>query len=229
MSEKLKILVVEDDSNLGFVIKDNLEMDGYDVVLCEDGKTGLQVFTEGDFDLCILDIMMPRKDGFTLAGEIREMNNRVPIVFLTARAMKEDKLKGFRLGGDDYITKPFSMVELLLRVRAILKRTAGSETNNGTPVYVLGKFVFDYNNLQLESQEVSHQLTQKEGDMLKLLCDHKGEILTREVALTALWGDNDFFAGRSMDVFISRIRKYLKKDETVQISTVHGVGFRLED
>lgn len=228
---KTKILLVEDDPNLSMVLKDYLEMMEYDIVHAEDGVEGLKAFNAEDFDLCILDIMMPKKDGFTLAEEIRKANTGIPVIFLTAKSLKEDRIKGFQKGGDDYITKPFSTEELSLRIKAILKRTQNSileKMGNDQEVYFIGKYCFDYNNMQLKSPETERTLTRKEAGLLKLLVLNKNKLLQREVALKTIWGENDYFIGRSMDVFIAKLRKYLKEDEDISITNVHGMGFKLE-
>jgi len=221
-----RILLVEDDPNLGFVIKDNLQFKGYEVTLRQDGESGDAAFSQESFDLCILDIMMPRKDGFSLAKSIREKNKNVPILFVTAKTMLEDKVEGFKSGGDDYITKPFSMEELFLRIEVFLKRTAPA--NQKQDVVPLGNFIFDRHNLKLTHPAGSKTLTQKESDVLSLLCQHRDRVLKREEILKEVWGDDDYFLGRSMDVFISKLRKYLRNDPAVQIVNYHGVGFRLE-
>jgi DNA-binding response OmpR family regulator len=220
-----RILLVEDDPNLGFVIKDNLQYKGYEVTLRQDGESGDMAFDNDTFDLCILDIMMPKKDGFSLAKSIREKNKHVPILFVTAKTMLEDKVEGFRAGGDDYITKPFSMEELCLRIEVFLKRTAQAPKESVVP---LGNFLFDRQNLKLNHPAGSKTLTQKESDVLSLLCQHRDRVLKREEILKEVWGDDDYFLGRSMDVFISKLRKYLRNDPAVQIVNYHGVGFRLE-
>lgn len=221
-----KILLVEDDPSLGFVIKDNLEMKGYHVTLCPDGESGESTFHQNAFDLCILDVMMPRKDGFTVARNIRKKNQQVPILFVTAKSMLEDKTEGFAAGGDDYITKPFSVEELQMRIEVFLRRSNGKE--NVDTVFKLGQFVFDSSNLTLSIGSSTRTLTQKESDVLGLLCKNRERVLKREEILKAVWGDDDYFLGRSMDVFISKLRKYLKEDPTVQIVNYHGIGFRLE-
>lgn len=221
-----RILLVEDDPNLGFVVKDNLQLKGYDVTLCCDGEAGERTFGEQGFDLCILDVMMPRKDGFTLARSIREKDQRVPILFVTAKSMLEDKLEGFKVGGDDYITKPFSVEELCLRIEVFLRRSQDVERRNET--FVIGAYRFDPKNLVLAHASGEKTLTQKESDVLSLLCNNQDRILKREEILKAVWGDDDYFLGRSLDVFISKLRKYLKEDATVQIVNYHGIGFRLE-
>lgn len=229
MAKGEKILLVEDDPSLGFVIKDNLSIKGYDVMLCRDGEEGHKAFSQNPFRLCILDVMLPLKDGFTLARNIREKNKEVPILFLTAKAMIEDKLEGFKTGADDYITKPFSLDELFYRVEVFLKRTKPEPVieENTVP---LGFYQFNYKNLTLSvSPDAVKTLTQKEAEVLRLLYLNRERVLKREEILTSVWGDDDYFMGRSMDVFISKLRKYLKDDPSVQIVNYHGVGFRLEE
>ena len=225
MSDKATILYVEDDETLSFVTKDNLELNGYNVVHFADGKSALDQFTKFNFDLCILDVMLPEMDGYTLASNIRKADQETPILFLTAKSLKEDRIHGLKLGADDYITKPFSIEELILKIEVFLKRKfVNAPTQDNT---TLGKFTFDYRNLKLTSDDGSSNLTQKEADLLKLLLDNKNNTLTRENILKKLWGENDYFLGRSMDVFISRIRKHLRPDPRLKIENVHGVGFRL--
>ncbi len=221
-----KILLVEDDPALGFVIKDNLAHKGYDVTLCKDGEQGETVFHQHVFDLCIFDVMMPKKDGFALAQEVRKKNNHVPILFVTAKVMLEDKLEGFRAGGDDYIVKPFSMEELFARIEVFLRRTNGS--NDESESFTIGDFVFDTKNFKLVHPSGEKTLTQKEAEVMKLLCATKERVLKREEILKTVWGDDDYFMGRSLDVFISKLRKYLKEDPRVEIVNYHGVGFKLE-
>ncbi|MBK8289583.1 MAG: response regulator transcription factor [Flammeovirgaceae bacterium] len=221
-----KILLVEDDPNLGFVIKDNLGLKGYDVTLRTNGEEGLQTFYQNLFDICILDVMMPKKDGFTLAQQIREKNQQIPILFVTAKSMLEDKIIGFQSGGDDYLIKPFSMEELCLRIEVFLRRSNSSVIEES---FSLGSFRFDCRNFTLFHNQQERTLTQKEGEVLKLLCINKGRVLKREEILKSVWGNDDYFLGRSMDVFISKLRKYLKEDSRIQIINYHGVGFRLED
>ncbi len=223
---KAKILLVEDDSNLGFVMKDNLIHKGYQVTLCTNGEEGELQFQSQTFDLCILDVMMPKKDGFSLAQAIREKNKQVPILFITAKSMLEDKVAGFQAGGDDYLIKPFSMEELYLRMEVFLRRTNGLNTTDSS--YAIGEFNFDCKNLSLQHITGNKTLTQKEAEVLKLLCSNKERVLKREEILTTVWGDDDYFMGRSLDVFISKLRKYLKEDPKVEIVNYHGVGFRLE-
>lgn len=221
-----KILLVEDDPALGYVIKDSLIHKGYDVTLCKDGEQGNEAFQQHFFDLCIFDVMMPKKDGFALAKEVRLKNNQIPILFVTAKAMLEDKLEGFRAGGDDYIVKPFSMEELFARIEVFLRRTNGSKSENDS--FAIGEFSFDIKNFALHHHLGDITLTQKEAEVMKLLCHHKERVLKREEILKAVWGDDDYFMGRSLDVFISKLRKYLKEDPRVEIVNYHGVGFKLE-
>lgn len=226
MQPKAKILLVEDDSNLGFVVKDNLEEHGYEVIFSSDGENGWQQFMRHNIDICLLDVMLPKKDGMALAAQIRKKNDKIPILFLTAKSMDEDRIAGFRAGGDDYITKPFNMEELLLRIEVFLKHTRkkGSET---AEKFHLGNLIFDYNNLLLVDGHHKQQLTQKEADLLQYLCSHANSVVKREDILMNVWGKEDYFLGRSMDVFMTKIRKYLKDAEGVDLQTVHGVGFKL--
>jgi DNA-binding response OmpR family regulator len=228
MDQAKKILLVEDDPSLGFVIKDNLTVKGYEVTLCKDGEEGAQTFQTGGFHLCILDVMLPKKDGFTLAREIRTKNKEVPILFLTAKSMTEDKLAGFQTGADDYITKPFSLEELYFRIEVFLRRSNGTQVIQKDGVFQVGQFEFDPLNLVLKSDSSEKTLTQKEAEVLKLLYRNRDRVLKREEILTQVWGNDDYFMGRSMDVFISKLRKYLKDDPGIQIVNYHGVGFRLE-
>lgn len=229
--KKAHLLLVEDDTNLGFVIQDSLKRKGYSVHLARDGKEGLKYFNDNTYDLCVLDVMLPQKDGFSLAEDIRSLNQQVPIIFLSAKSMTEDKIEGFKKGGDDYMTKPFSHEELLLRIEAILKRTKqGNDTDDGNKeIFELGDFTFDRPNFLLKhTKEEDRKLTKKEAEVLRLLCMHKGQVLTRELVLNMVWGDDTYFLGRSLDVFISRLRKYLKPEPRVSINNVHGVGFKLD-
>lgn len=224
---KAKVLLVEDDPSLGFVLKDNLSMRGYTITLCTDGVAGWQEFQSQPFDLCVLDVMLPKQDGFTLGKNIRAVNTNVPILYLTAKAMTEDKLEGFKVGGDDYITKPFNMDELVMRMEVFLRRPG--VTNTEEKIFALGGFYFDHENLRLaHSNGVEKTLTVKESEVLKMLYQNRDRVLKREEILTKVWGDDDYFMGRSMDVFISKLRKYLKDDPTIEIVNYHGVGFKLE-
>lgn len=227
----INILFVEDDPNMSMILKDYLEMIGYTVDHAPDGEKGVKLFSKKTYQLIILDIMMPKKDGFTAAKEIREINQLVPIIFLTAKNLKEDRIKGFQVGCDDYITKPFSTEELSLRMKAILKRSAmagQSPSESVNKPFEVGEFIFDSANLTLKHNESERVLTRKESGLLKLLCMYRNNLLPREVAMESIWGENDYFIGRSMDVFIAKLRKYLKPDPNVKISNVHGIGFKLE-
>jgi two-component system, OmpR family, response regulator len=228
---KAKILLVEDDPNLSLILVDYLEMLTYETVLCKDGIHGLNTFKSAQFDLCLLDVMMPKKDGFTLAEDIRKLNQDVPIIFLTAKSLKEDRIRGFKTGCDDYITKPFNTEELSLRIDAVLKRTMIKNkiaTQEKQEVFEIGIFKFDYTNMTLTSPSIKNNLTRKESDLLKMLCDNKNLLLKRETALKSIWGDDNYFIGRSMDVFITKLRKYLREDPNISITNVHGAGFKLE-
>ncbi|WP_374949895.1 response regulator transcription factor [Mucilaginibacter sp.] len=225
-----KILLVEDDPNLGLLLQDYLQLKGkFDVVLCKDGEEGLRSFTKQNYDLLILDVMMPKKDGFTLGKEVRKINPQVPIIFATAKAMIEDKTQAFNLGGDDYITKPFRIEELLLRINALLKRTEkpGKQGDDNPTQFKLGSYTFDYTSQTISHGTGMQKLSTKEAELLRLLCLKKNEVLTREEALLNIWHDDNYFNGRSMDVFLSKIRKYLKDDPSVEIINVHGRGYKL--
>ncbi len=225
---KARILYAEDDDTLGFLTKDSLEMNGYNVSQYPDGQQALQAFCKEPFDICILDIMLPEMDGFALAEAIRSRNAAVPILFLSARSLKEDRLKGLRLGADDYLVKPFSIEELLLKIDIFLKRRSIGHTATSTPTAVqLGRFEFDYANLVLRQNGKSIDLTQREADLLHLLSGSPNQVVKREALLLKLWGNDDYFMGRSLDVFISRLRKILKPDSSLSIENVHSVGFRL--
>ncbi|MRT94560.1 response regulator transcription factor [Ancylomarina sp. 16SWW S1-10-2] len=223
-----KILLVEDDPSLGMLIKDFLGMENFDVVLAKDGIEGFSTYVSGRFDLCILDVMMPLMDGFTLAKKIRKKNNEVPIIFLTAKSLKEDKLNGFDLGGDDYITKPFDEDEFIRRINAVLKRSYKAPEAADCQCE-LGKFKFDHSNLELSMEGVVSRITKKEADVLILLCNSRNSLVKREEILVKVWGENDYFMGRSLDVFITKLRKHLKPDPSIKIENVHGVGFILSD
>jgi len=221
-----KILLVEDDLNLGFVIQDSLKMNGYEVRLETNGKDGLQAFNSDEFSLCIFDVMLPKKDGFSLAEDIRRTDTDIPIFFLTAKSMTEDRIKGFKSGGDDYLTKPFSTEEFLLRVESLLKRTGNKVSTKS--IFSIGKLEFDHSNFKITGKNYEQKLTKKEAEILKLLCQNKNQVLERELVLNMVWGDDDYYIGRSLDVFITKLRKYLKEDESIQITNVHGIGFKLE-
>ena len=222
---KAHLLYVEDDESLSFVTRDNLELEGYQVTYCEDGKKAMDTFPKENFDLCILDVMLPEVDGYTIAKEIRKVNTQIPIIFLTAKSLKEDKIHGLRLGADDYITKPFSIEELILKIEIFLKRSQ-IVTKEQVSVFQVGQFSFDYKNLELLKDDSKKQLTQKEADLLKFFIENKNEVLKRAQILESLWGEDDYFMGRSLDVFISRLRKYLKADNSIKIENIHGVGFK---
>lgn len=224
MSTRAHLLYVEDDESLSFVTRDHLELQGYQVTHCPDGKSAHEAIERQDYDLCLLDVMLPETDGFTLAKEIRKQNTEVPILFLTAKSLKEDRLYGLRLGADDYITKPFSIEELILKIEVFLRRSRTTATPTPTE-YVLGEYHFNYPNLELKMGEDIRRLTQKEADLLKHLLEHKNQVIKRADILEAVWGENDYFLGRSLDVFISRLRKYLKGDENIKVENIHGVGF----
>jgi len=225
---KISILLAEDDINLGFVISDQLRAEGYHVSLTTDGVDALKRFNEQSYHLCIFDVMMPKKDGFTLARDIRKVNADIPILFLTAKSMTEDKIEGFNAGGDDYLTKPFSVEELNLRIKSLLKRVNIRTDVPEEKVFGIGVFIFDAENLTLSLNNNVQSLTKKEAQILKLLYKFKDQVLPREVILNTVWGQDDYFVGRSLDVFITKLRKYLKDDEKIQILNVHGVGFKLE-
>lgn len=225
--KNLKILLAEDDENLGTLLNTFLKAKGFDVELARNGKLALQKFTEAEFDFLIFDVMMPEMDGFTLAKEIRELDKKTPILFLTAKSMKEDKLEGFKIGADDYLTKPFSMEELLARIEAILRRTAQPQEEE-TNTYQIGSIAFDPEMRMLHLKEPK-KLTTKENQLLKLLAKNKNDVLDRNAALRAIWGDDNYFNGRSMDVYIAKLRKLLKEDPAIEIMNVHGKGFKLID
>ena len=226
-----KVLLVEDDPNLGLLLQDYLQLKGkFEVVLCVDGDEGFKAFNTTAFDLCILDVMMPKKDGFTLGKEIRKINPQIPIIFATAKAMLEDKAAAYDLGGDDYITKPFKIEELLLRINALLKRVSGSVDENELKKetkFSIGDYHFDYTTQIITFNGTQQKLSTKEAELLRLLCLKKNEVLTREEALLSIWHDDNYFNGRSMDVFLSKLRKYLKGDSSVEILNVHGKGYKL--
>jgi DNA-binding response OmpR family regulator len=223
-----RILLVEDDPNLGRLLHEYLQVKGYDVELATDGMAGKEAFQKRNFEFIILDVMMPKKDGFTLAREIRRMDDRTPILFLTAKTMKEDTLRGFKAGGDDYMTKPFSMEELMARIEAISRRTYGMETISSGP-FLLGRFTFQPDAQLLILDGVRTKLTTKESQLLELLCQRKNQVLDRSRALLRIWGDDTYHNGRSMDVYITKLRKHLRADEHLEILNVHGQGFKLLD
>lgn len=226
MDENIKIMLCEDDENLGMLLREYLQAKGYSAELYPDGEAGFRAFTKQKFDICILDVMMPKKDGFTLAQEIRQTNTDVPIIFLTAKQLKEDILEGFKIGADDYITKPFSMEELVFRVEAILRRVRGKK-NKESSVYRVGNFIFDTQKQLLSIGEKQTKLTTKENELLALLCGHANEILQRDYALKTIWIDDNYFNARSMDVYITKLRKHLKDDPQIEIINIHGKGYKL--
>jgi DNA-binding response OmpR family regulator len=224
---KIPILLVEDDESLGFVVKDTLEQEGYEVALYTTGLQGKEAFLRHGYDLCVLDVMLPEMDGFALAEYIRGTGSDVPIIFLTAKSLKEDRIKGFKMGGDDYLSKPFSIEELVLRMEVILKRS-GRKSAPNTDNQAIGKYTFDTKNLKLSIGDETDTLTHREASLLGFLLQHKNQTLPRERILTTIWGKDDYFMGRSLDVFITRLRKALARDPDIKIVNVHGVGFRLE-
>ncbi|KAA6324013.1 Sensory transduction protein regX3 [termite gut metagenome] len=226
MEEKLHILLCEDDENLGMLLREYLQAKGYSADLYSDGEAGFKAFLKNKYDLCVLDVMMPKKDGFTLAQEIHAINLEIPVIFLTAKTLKEDILEGFKMGADDYITKPFSMEELTFRIEAILRRVRGKKNKEST-VYKVGKFTFDTQKQILSTEESQTKLTTKESELLALLCSHANEILQREFALKTIWIDDNYFNARSMDVYITKLRKHLKEDESIEIINIHGKGYKL--
>jgi two-component system, OmpR family, response regulator VicR len=224
---RAKILYVEDDPNLGFVTKDSLELNDYEIVHCTDGLKGWQAFEANHCDLCVLDVMLPELDGFSLAQRIRKADIHVPILFLTARSLQEDKLHGLRLGADDYLTKPFSIDELILKIEVFLRRNTQKTRNiNHSVGSKVGIYLFDFQKLTLKNAPHSQTLTYREAEVLKYLTDRPNEVIKRNDMLKAIWGDDDYFMGRSLDVFISRLRKYLSADPSLKIESIHGVGFR---
>ena len=226
MEEKLNILLCEDDENLGMLLREYLQAKGYNAELCPDGEAGYKAFIKGKYDICVFDVMMPKKDGFTLAKEVRAVNAEVPIMFLTAKNLKDDVFEGFKIGADDYITKPFSMEELTLHMEAILRRIRGKK-NREVTVFQIGKFTFDSKKQILAIGEKSTKLTTKESELLALLCAHQNEILQRDFALKSIWIDDNYFNARSMDVYITKLRKHLKDDPSVEIINIHGKGYKL--
>lgn len=223
-----RILLVEDDLNLGQILKEYLEMKGYATTLARDGEQAFQFFRQFQYDLCIFDVMLPKKDGFTLAKEVRAIDKHIPIIFLTAKSMKEDTLEGLRIGADDYMTKPFSMEELLLRMKAILRRVhPTTETNQETHIFHMGAYVFDAKQQILKKDHITIKLTSKESELLRLLCLNINHVLERTLALKLIWQDDTYFNARSMDVYITKLRKYLKEDPSIEIVNIHGTGYKL--
>ncbi|MBK8344283.1 MAG: response regulator transcription factor [Bacteroidetes bacterium] len=227
-SKKPKILYVEDDVNLGFVTKDNLSKKGYDITLCEDGLTAAQTFQKQKFDLCILDVMLPKIDGFALAQKFRDKDKNVPILFLTAKAMLEDKLQGFKLGGDDYITKPFSIDELVLKIEVFLKRSKVFSENTAEEknIYHIASYIVDFKELKLKNAANEYTLTIREAELLRMLSINRNQVVRRESILHQVWGEDNYYIGRSLDVFVSRLRKMFSDDSNVEIENVRGVGFK---
>jgi two-component system OmpR family response regulator len=227
LKSKPSILLVEDEENFGSVLKNYLELSDYTVTLCTDGNKGLISFKNGVYDLCILDVMMPIRDGFSLATEIKKINPSVPLIFLTAKKLKEDILKGYQIGADDYITKPFDTEVLLYKLKAILNRNGSVVQKETTTNYNFGIFNFNTDTRELSSASYSKKLSPKESELLKLLCENMNQVVSRDLALNQIWKDNNYFTTRSMDVFIAKLRKYLKEDSNLEIINVHGNGFRL--
>lgn len=224
---KTKILLAEDDPNLGDILQEYLTMKGYDTTLCRDGEEAWNRFKKDTYQLCILDVMMPKKDGFSLGKEIKKIEEDLPIIYLTAKNLKEDVISGLKIGADDYITKPFSMEELLLRIGAILRRTQPKSETKPLKVYTFGSFTLHYDRQLLESSTGEHKLTSKENELLRLLVSELNQTVSRSHALKLIWGDDSYFNARSMDVYLSKIRKLLKDDPKVEIITLHGEGFKL--
>ncbi len=226
-TKKIKILYVEDDTNLGYVTKDNLQKKGYEITLCEDGLAAAQLFAQQKFDICILDVMLPKIDGFALAQKFRDKDKNIPIIFLTAKSMLEDKLQGFKIGGDDYITKPFSIDELVLKIEVFLKRSkvfsASPEEKNKSTI---SSYEFDFKELTLKNKSNAYSLTLREAELLRMLCLNKNQVVRRESILHQVWGEDNYYIGRSLDVFISRLRKMFADDDKIQIENVRGVGFK---
>lgn len=222
---KHRILLAEDDHNLGTLIVDLLTSEGYDVILCSNGQIALDHFGKEKFDMCLLDVMMPEKDGFSLAHEIRRYNKKIPILFLTAKSLKEDKLKGYDVGADDFISKPFDEDELILKIKVFIRRASDNSAGMQTEKLTIGKYIFDRKNQSLTFEEITKRMTEKESEILWYLANHPNILIKREEMLKQLWGENDYFLGRSLDVFITKIRKYLKDDPTITIENVFGVGF----
>ncbi|MBK7889176.1 MAG: response regulator transcription factor [Bacteroidetes bacterium] len=225
MTMRNKILLAEDDHHLGNLLSDYLQSEGFVVSLYRDGEAALVALNQNAFDLCLLDVMMPRLDGFSLARAIRSKDKKIPVIFITAKSLKEDKLKGYETGADDYITKPFDEEELLWKIKAFLRHAPDLNASSTPPVVAIGKYKFDFNNQLLILEEHSRRITEKESEILHYMQSHRNKVIKREELLTALWGENDYFLGRSLDVFITKIRKYLKEDGEISIENVFGVGF----
>jgi len=225
--QKTRILLVEDDPNFRTVLKDYLTMNNFDVKLASDGEKGVEIFKKEDFHLCVLDVMLPKKDGFTVASEVKRMNPDIPVIFLTAKTLPQDIIEGFKLGADDYITKPFNSEELLYRIAAVMKR-GRIKPNNQQKEFEIGKYHFNYKTRMLQHDGKSEKLSPKEAELLRMLAARMNDILYREEALKQIWGRDDYFTARSMDVFVTKLRKYLKDDPTLEIVNIHGNGFRLQ-
>lgn len=224
----MKVLLTEDDPNLGMLLQEYLNAKGFDTDLAKNGEEGIKMFIEkGNYEMCICDVMMPKKDGFSLAKEIRMKDKDVPIIFLTAKSMKEDTIQGFKVGADDYITKPFSMEELLMRMKAILRRINKQESDVPTNTFQIGEYAFDAQTNTLAHNGGQNKLTTKESELLKLLCQNKNQSVSRSFALKLIWGDDSYFNARSMDVYITKLRKHLRDDSSIQIMNMHGEGFKL--
>ncbi len=226
MEKKMRVILSEDDENLGSLLREYLIAKGYDTDLYPDGETAYKGFQKNQYDLCIFDVMMPKKDGFTLAKDVRMINSEIPIIFLTAKNMKEDVIEGFRIGADDYMTKPFSMEELIFRIEAILRRTLG-EADNTQVVFKLGRYTFDARKQTLSDSTDSTKLTTKESELLRLLCINANKVLERNYALKTIWVDDNYFNARSMDVYITKLRKHLRDEEGIEIINIHGKGYKL--
>jgi len=228
MENNIKVLLAEDDKNLGLLLKEYLSAKNFDVTLCEDGEIAIDIYNKSNFDFCILDVMMPKKDGFSVAKEIRLSNSNIPIIFLTAKSLKEDVLEGFKIGGDDYMTKPFSMEELLMRIEAIMRRSNTKESNSNQEQFSIGNLVFNSKKQTLlHADGKQEKLTTKESELLRLLCINTNKILERNYALKSIWSDDNYFNARSMDVYITKLRKHIKSEEGVEIINVHGKGYKL--
>jgi len=228
MENNIKVLLAEDDKNLGLLLKEYLSAKNFDVTLCEDGEVAIDTYNKSNFDFCILDVMMPKKDGFSVAKEIRLSNSNIPIIFLTAKSLKEDVLEGFKIGGDDYMTKPFSMEELLMRIEAIMRRSNTKESNSNQEQFSIGNLVFNSKKQTLlHADGKQEKLTTKESELLRLLCINTNKILERNYALKSIWSDDNYFNARSMDVYITKLRKHIKSEEGVEIINVHGKGYKL--
>ncbi len=227
MKRKTQILLVEDDLNLGTILREYLYVKGFEVTHAFNGEEGFESFAEKKYDICLLDVMMPRMDGFTLAKKIRAADKHIPFLFLTAKSLLDDKIEGFKIGADDYITKPFSMEELIMRINAIIARAQNHNTNGDSNEFTIGEYLFNYNKRTLCFKDKMQKLTSKECELLKLLCVNENQILERTEALTRIWKDDNYFTGRSMDVYITKLRGYLKEDKTVELINVHGTGYKL--